>query len=139
MSKIKRYEPSKIVFHFSGGEESCPNPMCESEGGQYVKYDDVAALQARVKKLEGNVTTLQAVVQEVSRVNGELEDKLTEEIKRNCGLEVQLKEAKAWKERAIEWLTKNPCHFKRCEIRGRDTTPHDCRTCIEAYFAEDKP
>jgi hypothetical protein len=128
MSKIKRYKPSKIVFHFSGGEESCPNPMCEAEDGQYVRYNAVAALEARVMELNDQLT-----------MSLKDFDKLTTD-RNNLLVQVQeakdkLKAAEAWKERAIEWLTKNPCHF----IRGRDTTPHDCRTCIEAYFAEDKP
>jgi hypothetical protein len=106
--------------------------MPDDMGLELPDAPDIAALEARIKELEAQLTMSLKDFGKVSRDRNNLLVQVQE-------AKDKLKAAEAWKERAIEWLTENPCHFKRCEIRGRDTTPHDCRTCIEAYFSEDKP
>jgi hypothetical protein len=153
--KIKRYGPyyfshstgdmiDGFMFAESGGEALCCSDLipgtkvtnlewCEHAtdilkmympddmGPELPDAPDVAALLSEIDKITTDRNNLLVQVQES-------QDKL--------------KAAKAWKERAIDFMSheEDDCLLEMmCPKWPLPDPGIDCRPCVEAYFAEDKP
>jgi hypothetical protein len=107
---------------------------------------DVAALLSEIDKLTTDRNNLLVQVQEAKDKRKVAEAKVQEvtrlDMVQIAMLEGQLGKLMAWKERAIDFMSheEDDCLLEMmCPKWPLPDPGIDCRPCVEAYFAEDKP